>query len=255
VSRANLKRMSNSADDVRAKSRICAYRANLRQGAHRHGHAHLSLILRGSLNEKIAESETRVGAGMFAVREGEFSHQVQYGPGGTLIASVEISREQFSGLDHAYEGRWVRSSDALFRNVIASACRCPASVEDAMWDVLARAAKVSDLTPPKWLLQSRDRLIEEEAGIAVLAADAGVHRVHFSRAFARAFGAPPTLYRRQLRAFRAAAAAIDGKAAANSAYECGFADQSHMARVLRQHTGASYKGLRALNAEVTSVQE
>jgi AraC family transcriptional regulator len=209
------------------------------------------------LNEEIADSETCVGPGMFAIREGEFSHQVEYGPSGTLIASVEISREQFAGLHDPHKGRWMRSSDELVRNVIASALRCESSesVEDAMWDVFARARNRADLMPPNWLLRSRDRLIEEETSIAALAADAGVHRVHFSRAFARAFGAPPTLYRRRLRALGAAAAAIDGKAAANSAYECGFADQSHMARVLRRHTGASYKGLRALNAEVTSVQE
>ena len=249
------KQNNDLAFKVRTKLRLCAYQPHLRQSAHRHDHAHLSLILRGSLNEESAASETRVGPGMFAVRQGEFSHQVHYGPSGALIASVEISDEQFADLDLSAKGRWARSSDELVRNVIATASQPPVSLEDAVWDVLVRATEAADLTPPKWLLRSRDRLIEEEESIAVLAADAGVHRVHFSRAFARAFGAPPTLYRRRLRAFRAAAAAIDGKAAANSAYECGFADQSHMTRVLRQHTGASYKGLRALNAEVTSVQD
>jgi len=194
---------------------------------------------------------------MFAVRASEFAHEVRYGGRGALIASLEISTEQFAGLESADAGRWVSGSRSLVRSVMTSAFRqeCNVSLEDATWDVLAGPRSRMDAAPPGWLLSARDRMIEEDASIADLAAATGVHRVYFSRAFARTFGEPPTVYRRRLRALRAAAAAIDGDSPASSAYECGFADQSHMARELRDITGASYKRLRVLGAEVTSVQD
>lgn len=194
---------------------------------------------------------------MFAVRGSEFAHQVRFGSGGALIVSLDISGEQFEALDAEEVGRWNPGSQRLVQGVLASVLRrdSRADIEDCVWEVLAGPPSEAALVAPPWLLHARDRLIEESAAIGELAADAGVHRVYFSRAFTRAFGMPPTVYRRRMGGMRAVAAAIEGEAAAASAYDCGFADQSHMSRVLRQVAGTSYKSLRTLNREVTSVQE
>ena len=237
--------------------RLNAYRPQLSQPVHLHSVPHLSLVLGGSLIEESGDQERGAGPGMFAVRASEFIHQVRFGSGGALIISLGLSQEQFEGLGAADVGRWMDGGQALVRSVIGSALRegSEAALEEGVWDVLAGTSAISDSGPPLWLSNARDRLVEEDTTIASLAEAAGVHRVYFSRAFARAFGLPPTLYRRRIRGFRAVEAAIDGRPAARSAYECGFADQSHMARVIRHFTGTSYRQLRRLGAEVTSVQE
>lgn len=251
--------MSRQKNEIGAENPIClrAYRPELEQSAHRHRRPHLSLVLGGSLVEASGDAESHVGPGMFAVRAGEFSHQVRFGAGGALIVSLGISGSQFAGLDGADVGRWIRASNDLVNGVMASALRdnSAAHFEDAIWDVLAGQPSGPARAPPQWLLDARDRLTEEDATVMSAAEHAGIHRVHFSRAFSRAFGLPPTLYRRRLRGFRAVVAALEGQPAALSAYECGFADQSHMSRVIRHMTGTSYKRLQMLRTEVTSVQE
>jgi len=190
---------------------------------------------------------------MFAVRGSGFTHRVRFGSRGALIVSLEMPAEEYAALGAASVGRWMQGDNRLVRNVVASTLR--PECEDSVWDVIAGAPSPIDRLTPLWLVRCRDRLIEEDASIQSLALEAGVHRVHFSRAFARAFGDPPSVYRKRIRGIRALAAAIEGQPAAMSAYDCGFADQSHMARVLREVAGTSFKRLRPLGNEVTSVQD
>jgi AraC family transcriptional regulator len=213
----------------------------------------LSLVLRGVVEEEAGGHESRVGLGMFAVRGSGFSHQVRFGSRGALIVSLELSSEEYAAVGTASVGRWMHGDSKLVQNVVAAALQL--ECEDSVWDLLTGPTPQLNAWVPHWILQSRDRLIEENASIASLASEAGVHRVHFSRAFARAFGEPPTVYRKRMRGIRALAAAIEGKSAARSAYDCGFADQSHMSRVLREVTGVSFKRLQPLSSEVTSVQD
>ena len=154
-------------------------------------------------------------------------------------------------------GGWRRASDLLIRNVVAEAIDegRGGSIEDAVWDALAGAPDATDRKHSGWLRKARDELIETSTPIAAVARAAGVHRVHFSRAFAQAFGLPPSAYRRRMRALRSSVDALNGRLAADSAYDAGFADQSHMAREIRRVTGLSYSRLRKLGAQVTSVQD
>jgi AraC family transcriptional regulator len=244
---------SLASDGVSRTYRLHDYLPGLSQAAHTHSRPHLSLVLRGIVEEESGGHESRAGPGMFAVRGTGFTHQVRYGSRGALIVSLEMRFEEYRALGAASVGRWMHGDNRLVQNVIASALH--PECEDCAWDLVAGRPSRIDTWPPRWLLQSRDRLIEENVSIASLALESKVHRVHFSRAFARAFGEPPTVYRKRIRAMRALAAAIEGKPAAMSAYDCGFSDQSHMARVLREVSGTSYKRLRSLGSEVTSVQE
>lgn len=59
---------------------------------------------------------------------------------------------------------------------------------------------------------------------------AGVTVSHLGRAFSKAVGLPPRSYHAQVRLARAWQLLAEGKPATWVAYECGFADQSHLSR-------------------------
>ena len=66
---------------------------------------------------------------------------------------------------------------------------------------------------------------------------AGVTISHLVRSFSKAVGLPPRSYHAQVRLARARRLLSEGKSATWVAYECGFADQSHLSRRFRSHYG------------------
>jgi AraC-like DNA-binding protein len=71
-----------------------------------------------------------------------------------------------------------------------------------------------------------------EVGAAV-----GVTVSHLVRSFSSAVGLPPGRYHAQVRLARARRLLWEGKSVGWVAYECGFADQSHLNRRFREHYG------------------
>jgi AraC-like DNA-binding protein len=79
---------------------------------------------------------------------------------------------------------------------------------------------------------------------------AGVTLSHLVRSFSRTVGLPPRSYHSQIRLARARRLLAEGKPATWVAYECGFADQSHLNRRFKECHGvtpgtfqAQYRGL------------
>lgn len=66
------------------------------------------------------------------------------------------------------------------------------------------------------------------------AAAAGVSASHLARSFGRLVGLPPMSYHGQLRLARARRLLSEGKPSTWVAYECGYADQSHLVRRFKQ---------------------
>jgi AraC-like DNA-binding protein len=66
---------------------------------------------------------------------------------------------------------------------------------------------------------------------------AGVTISHLVRSFSRAVGLPPKSYHAQVRLARARRLLAEGKSATWVAYECGFADQSHLSRRFKECHG------------------
>jgi AraC-like DNA-binding protein len=77
----------------------------------------------------------------------------------------------------------------------------------------------------------------EPLALSDLADLAGVTASHLVRSFSRTVGLPPRSYHMQLRLARARRLLADGKPATWVAYECGFADQSHLNRRFREFYG------------------
>ncbi|MDG9923622.1 MULTISPECIES: AraC family transcriptional regulator [unclassified Pseudomonas] len=77
-----------------------------------------------------------------------------------------------------------------------------------------------------------------ELSIARLAAECGLSRSHFSRAFHGSTGYSPQQWRTHLRIERAKALlGGEGRSIAEVALDCGFADQAHLARVFSRLVG------------------
>jgi AraC-like DNA-binding protein len=72
---------------------------------------------------------------------------------------------------------------------------------------------------------------------ADLAAVAGLTECHLIRAFHMEFGLPPHAYHRRVRLAAAADFLARGMAVSAAAYECGFADQSHLSRKFKETYG------------------
>jgi AraC-like DNA-binding protein len=92
-----------------------------------------------------------------------------------------------------------------------------------------------------------EAIAADPAGLdfAELAAGLGYSRWHLSRTFSRLAGRTLSQYRNQVRTARALTRlAADEESLAALAAECGFADQSHMARVVKAVTGRTVVELR-----------
>lgn len=80
---------------------------------------------------------------------------------------------------------------------------------------------------------------DQDITVDALAGEAGLSRVHLTRAFARQFGVPPHIYLNAVRIERAQSAMLAGQGLAEVAVACGFADQSHFSRRFKGSVGLS----------------
>ncbi len=92
------------------------------------------------------------------------------------------------------------------------------------------------------MLRIRDYLrshFDQDITVDALAREAGLSRVHLTRAFGRQFGVPPHIYLNAVRIERAQAGMLAGQSLAEVAAACGFADQSHFSRRFKGSVGLS----------------
>jgi len=80
---------------------------------------------------------------------------------------------------------------------------------------------------------------DQDLTVDALAGEAGLSRVHLTRAFSRRFGMPPHVYLNAVRVHRAQEAMRAGLTLAEVAVSCGFADQSHFSRRFKGSVGLS----------------
>jgi AraC-like DNA-binding protein len=105
------------------------------------------------------------------------------------------------------------------------------------------ASHAEDLpTPQPTLAVARARAYlqnrpTEAVTLPEVGAIAGVTISHLVRSFSKAVGLPPRSFHAQVRLARARRLLAEGKSATWVAYECGFADQSHLSRRFRTHYG------------------
>jgi len=235
-------------------ARLIHYSPGLYQPRHEHARAQISFLLLGDLTETIGPREVDVAFRAGGVKPAGIYHSAGFGRWGATMLSLEISEgAEPAALASAEPGQWMPASPELSSLMKAGLQSGMAGrfAEDLWWDLASTAAcePRPRKTAPRWLKQVRERINDEPelADIGAIAATVGVHRVYLSRAFRASFGLPPSLYRLRSMASRAVATAVQERTRlADVAASAGFADQSHMTRVLRAETGMSPSQLRSL---------
>jgi AraC-like DNA-binding protein len=228
-------------------ARLSFYPPGLRQAAHSHERAHVSIIVAGSIREVSAGRDEIGSALQLNLRPYESRHQVAFGPHGALILAVDVEHI----VTRATASGWIHRSlsaveRALLSCILDDRLAREVDIEGPIHDLVAGIEAESFRgSPPRWLLQARVHLIEDPANarIDTLARTAGVHRAHFARAFRHWFKTSPSSFRRRAMLSRAIAAFASGQCLALAASAAGFADQSHLCRTMRNLIGTTPYGL------------
>jgi AraC-like DNA-binding protein len=95
----------------------------------------------------------------------------------------------------------------------------------------------------------------DSVDVEELEAVAGMTASHLIRSFSRIVGLPPKSYHAQLRLSRARRLLAEGRSATWVAYECGFADQSHLSRRFKESHGVTPGAFRAQWHQAGALQE
>jgi AraC family transcriptional regulator len=130
--------------------------------------------------------------------------------------------------------------EAAFRDDVS-----PLALEGLVLELLASAHRERNGTSlraaPAWLRRTRERLessFRHPPSLAQLAAEAGVHPAHLTRAFRRHYRRSIGRFTRELRVTRAKEL-LPKSPLAEVALACGFADQSHFTRTFRRLEGVT----------------
>lgn len=238
--------------------RLTWYPPGYAQGIHSHDKAQISLLIAGELRETTGSGEHETDRPSVARKPEGARHSVVFGPSGAIILSWEVQDDALVSETWSRRCDWnwqgSRELQGLLR-VIASSISAGAesftAAESLPWDVLAllpeqAGAPAPSIAPPLMArLRERIRFEPVSFSVAETAKSAGIHRIHLARLFRRQFGSTMTQYRCRALSDAALRHILDpGKSLTEAALAAGFADQSHMTRMLKAETGFTPGALR-----------
>jgi AraC-like DNA-binding protein len=210
----------------------------------------LVLVRRGRFRRRVAspvDLDPTVGYLGVPGEEERFAHPA----GGDECTSVSLSPELGAPLAGAAVYVDARM-DLAHRRLLASRADVDFGMVEALLGLLGRFAGPSPPRPADRPLvaRAREALAADDpaaAGLLPLAEALGVSPYRLSRAFTRELGVSLTRYRNRLRVGRALdRLALGEPSLALLAADLGFADQAHLCRTVREHTGHTPTTLRRL---------
>jgi AraC family transcriptional regulator len=231
-----------------------AYPAHSCQHEHAHNELQLTILLTGSVRERVGSQIQHAGPLSVVVKDPGVRHADQFGGAGALTARLSAPSTTFSDLvEHparALDWRWLHGGGAampflrLVSRRIAGEIRFPVD-DDDLSDLLAvlsaRHCSPDRGQPPVWVrqavLQIRDGW---HAGLTVrdVAGAARVHPVYLARCLRRWYGVSGADMLRQSRFRHAAMAVANGdRSVASVAQATGFADEAHFCRAFSALVG------------------
>jgi AraC-like DNA-binding protein len=214
--------------------------AGTRIAAHRHRHAYAALVLSGSYQEIGPDGVWQCSAGELVVHPPYHLHANRMGNGGARVLNFELPMHIDAKLDSSQYGVYALPDPGRLERL---------SRRDP-YAALAEADAVKHRQPSRtsalWLDRLAAGLAEDPARpIAALAEDYRCSSEHLSRVFRNRFGIAPVTFRREHRLRRALRRLSESdQDLCDIAAECGYADQSHMNRELKQLMGVTPQRLR-----------
>ena len=215
-------------------------------------HAHptysLCFVRRGGFRERWRTGAAEHGAGDVIFRAAGDEHENVFRSEGARCFNVAFGPRLMDGLAvgtarEVLGGRRVGAILARLSREVSAREPSPLVAQGLVLQALGEAFQRSAPGGGRWLERVRNEIdarFERPLSVTGLAAEAGVHPAHLSRAFHRRFGSTLLAYIRRARV-RAAADLLRGSGLtlADVATGTGFADQSHLTRVFKEVTGVT----------------
>jgi AraC-like DNA-binding protein len=208
---------------------------------HRHAYANLSILKSGQYVEHSLYGKMRVSPGLAILNPSYHAHKNIIGTKGANIINVELP-------DGTYKG-------GLYELPVILCRKQNFYLVESVVEMMAEMKPVEIEGMPSWLSYSVEVLLAKRS--TALAADSvGISREHFHRSFSEYFGMTPGMAIREQSLANALLMLSHGEALVDVAHSCGFADQSHMSRLIRSATGVSPNRFKRLQSKnITLVQE
>ena len=229
------------------------YPPNFWYDLHHDGPDRISIILQGQLTETVCNHEEFASTSSIVYKPAGVEHRNRFGPEGARIISIIfrnnplLNRDQF---DAPRQWAWfhnpIHTSPGIqFLHALNDSIKFSA-VEESITELTAQLFKAPSIlskTPPPWLNHITECIQDEYATnlrVKDLAQSVKVHPVYLARVFRQQFGCSVKEYLHNVRMRKAFDALSAGQQSiAEIAYDCGFADQSHLNRLFKAKTGST----------------
>lgn len=235
------------------------YEPGVAHPAHDHDEMHLSIVLGGSLEERVGGAVVSAGPLSVVCKDPGVRHADRFGPRGAALARLSVGSALRELIDPGRDSRgWIwRHTPELARPFLRLVARARNSaavyaVDDddvvAVLSALTARPEPTRGAPPAWLRTAVERVRDGAVGsVSALARQVGVHPVYLTRCIRRWYGASGGELIRAQRLQRAAAMLIDSTATVSEvAHAAGFADEPHLHRSFRRATGQTPRAFRSL---------
>lgn len=221
-----------------------AYRTRHERNAalatHRHRDAYVALVLDGDYTESSLDGPLPCAPGTLVLHPPFHAHGDRFGRSGASAVNLELSAIATPGVvaDAGFAARAWRVHDLREAREVFE--RAP----QRLAELLACATPQAAAALPDWQGELLRRMAQDEREIAELARELGVSAEHASRALGRSFGMSPRALRREARWRRALQLLGAPMPLVQVAAAAGFADQSHLHRIVVAHAGCTPLQLR-----------